>query len=93
MLGRQRGWVWGKLARQNPDGNSQKIIRLRGSSVYITSLGSFSGRGSNQLILANGKGEAYLDEYWEWKEKLTDMAKEQYDAYFIPPLGWEEREV
>jgi hypothetical protein len=40
-----------------------------------------------------GKGESYLDEYWQWKEKLTDLAKEQYDAYFIPPLGWEEREV
>jgi len=34
-----------------------------------------------------------LHNYTDSTEKLTDLAKEQYDAYFIPPLGWEEREV
>lgn len=48
----------------------------------------FPEEDPTSLFWRMGKGETYLDYYWECKDKLTDLARKQYDSYFLPPKEW-----
>ncbi len=36
-----------------------------------------------------GKGETYLNLYWDWLNELSPQALKEHKEYFKPPLGWD----
>ena len=51
---------------------------------------AFPAKREDTKFWAEGTGKDYLERYKSWHEKLSPVARREYDAYFTVPAKWEQ---